>query len=575
MKRSRVILWIITIAVLLSLGQLSVGSAEETVVAQSNEETYALQDASTSLEDAAGYIQKMFYPVKKTGLKKAPKPQGNNLQGVEQRLYQKIMPEIASIAAGNRASAIFTYPVGEVFDQVTFTASDLGVDAIIANGAFTPEATAAMEKKLDVDTGALLKALLADAPYEMYWFDKTAGLVVGGMRYSGNSSSITVLGDFSIRFAVVSDYAEDLYTVDTSYGQSVSQAVENAAQIVQDYEAYSDYDRLMAYKNEICALTSYNDEAAAGGVPYGNPWQLVWVFDGDPDTTVVCEGYAKAFQYLNDLSSSSVTVISVTGDMDDGAHMWNIVTMDDGKHYLVDVTNCDQGTIGYPDKLFLKGYSSGNAEDGYVISVGSRNILYSYSGNGYPLEDLKIVPWNYLVGKPASPSYVLSATKGYTGFQLAVRLDEASARMAESVLIGGAGDPILCSGRDVLIPLTEAGTFDISLAVVVEGVASDPGPVFSIQVGQLSENQFIVPQGVTALGEEAFLGTSAEAAVIPETVTEIGANAFQGMSSMKLIKFCGGIDAFNLSALGLGDQVLLCLSDVSAGFETGRSFLIE
>ena len=36
------------------------------------------------------------------------------------------------------------------------------------------------------------------------------------------------------------------------------------------------------------------------GLPYGDPWQLIYVFDDDPDTNVVCEGYAKAFKYEAD-----------------------------------------------------------------------------------------------------------------------------------------------------------------------------------------------------------------------------------------------------------------------------------
>ena len=68
------------------------------------------------------------------------------------------------------------------------------------------------------------------------------------------------------------------------------------------YQGRSDYEKLAAYCREICGLVSFDYAATANGVPYGDPWQLVNVFDGDPATNVVCEGYAKAFQYLCDLS---------------------------------------------------------------------------------------------------------------------------------------------------------------------------------------------------------------------------------------------------------------------------------
>jgi replicative DNA helicase len=50
----------------------------------------------------------------------------------------------------------------------------------------------------------------------------------------------------------------------------------------------SDYEKLQSYRNEICGLTDYNHAAVTDGAPYGNPWQLIWVFDGNSTTNVVC-----------------------------------------------------------------------------------------------------------------------------------------------------------------------------------------------------------------------------------------------------------------------------------------------
>ena len=71
-----------------------------------------------------------------------------------------------------------------------------------------------------------------------------------------------------------------------------------------------DYGKLCYFRDAICSLTDYNHEAVADKV-YGDPWQLVWVFDGKPNTKVVCEGYAKAFQYLAGMATTEATVISV------------------------------------------------------------------------------------------------------------------------------------------------------------------------------------------------------------------------------------------------------------------------
>ena len=104
------------------------------------------------------------------------------------------------------------------------------------------------------------------------------------------------------------------------------------------------------------------------------------VFDGDPATNVVCEGYAKAFQYLCDLSEFKGDIVcrTVTGSMNGGDHMWNVVQMEDGKNYMVDVTNCDSGTIGAPDKLLLAG---GTREDGgraYIMPLNPGSMAYAY-----------------------------------------------------------------------------------------------------------------------------------------------------------------------------------------------------
>ena len=229
----------------------------------------------------------------------------------------------------------------------------------------------------------MVDALLQDDPYELYWFDKTAGFQYG-MPYSYTSASIS-LGDYTISFVVASAYQDGgTYAMNTTYGQSASKAAENAKAIIAANNGKSDLAKLNAYREKICELVDYNDEAAAGGVSYGDPWQMVWVFDGDTSTNVVCEGYSKAFKYLCDNTSfgGKITAVCVTGSMgvggSSGPHMWNLVKMPDGKNYLADITNCDSGSVGYPDLLFLCGYSSGSASAGYTYMAGSTAVKYVY-----------------------------------------------------------------------------------------------------------------------------------------------------------------------------------------------------
>jgi len=220
---------------------------------------------------------------------------------------------------------------------------------------------------------ALFFALTADYPLEMYWH----GL---SFSYGSGSFSFTVADDFQ---------GADRYTVDPAKAYAAYSTIENsagnAARIINDARSLStDLDRLVYFKEAICSLVSYNRAAAeSSSMSYGHPWQMIWIFDNDSSTQVVCEGYAKAFQYLCDktFTSGQVQCYSVSGIMG-GNHMWNVVSFQ-GKNYLVDVTNCDGGdgsfTVGYPYRLFLAG-GSGSPSGGYTISYPK--VYTDVSSNG-------------------------------------------------------------------------------------------------------------------------------------------------------------------------------------------------
>lgn len=292
----------------------------------------------------------------------------------EKAIYDQLKTSIAGIAA-NGGSTEFTF-------SWTFTYAELGLDGMPST--ITDDIKAKISEKIG-DINKVIDVLLVDCPYELYWFDKTRGWSAHDL-YSGDGEGITLN-------RVLSLYVSDNYRgnnnefmVDASRAQSAAAAAAKAKEIVDKYKDASDYQKLLGYKEEICKLTDYNHGAADNAdTPYGDPWQLVYVFDGDKDTTVVCEGYAKAFQYLCDLTkfdTSSIVCYTITGIMEGGTgaggHMWNIVTMPDGQNYLVDVTNSDDGTIGSDGTLFLAG-GNGSVDNGYSFSNKSGySITYSY-----------------------------------------------------------------------------------------------------------------------------------------------------------------------------------------------------
>ena len=403
----RTIFFLIAVFVLQTVcwGYFSVAMGEELYLDTSalhetiKSETYSEDDLIT------GYIQEKLYGAKPVQTKSILLA-GSYLSGAARALYLQLFDMISQVAAGTVVSTVFTFPVEQIYPQTVFTAQDLGVSAIVSNGAFTPEAAKAISNLLlSIEPRSVFKALLSDCPYALYWYDRTDS---GGVdifypdSFAFKGGNLTILGSLTVRIAVSSDYSGGEYLVNPSYGQSVTAAVQNAHEIVSRYEGLKDYDRLLAYKNEICALTAYNYTATEEN--FGNPWQLIWVLDGDPKTNVVCEGYAKAFQYLNDLSDTAVSVISVTGNLCEEKHMWNIVCMEDGKKYLADITNCDKGMAGYPNYLFLAGYADGNIKDGYWFSVAGGRILYQYESDlVFAQTDLEIAAWSYLMGGPPAP----------------------------------------------------------------------------------------------------------------------------------------------------------------------------
>ena len=220
----------------------------------------------------------------------------------------------------------------------------------------------------EIDYNTVTRALVHDNPFESYWYHswKASGVYDG----SGN-----IIYSFKMQPQPnyrPSDFDEDNPTIITAKAAAAVTASNNAKAIVQQYAGYSDYNKLCAYADKICALVTY-DYNAANNKTYEwdiNPWTLVNVFDNDTSTNVVCEGYAEAFQYLCDCSTfqQDVECYSPSGNN----HKWNIVRIN-SVSYLMDVTHCDNGSTAYRGPKFLGG-GSGSVESGYVI--GGFNYAY-------------------------------------------------------------------------------------------------------------------------------------------------------------------------------------------------------
>ena len=404
--QKRVISGILALALVLTLA-LTLAQADVRV------ELDGIDGGSASVtvpeDDSAALLEGYLYQVNGLDVPEVVKAEGGGntasrpatyavaLNVATQTIYDKLVPEIKAIANGERTSSI----VKVEGLNITYYKSDLGLDTLVTGNSFTAEAQAKVKQLFTADVSAdvLLTSLITHLPYELYWFDKTNGIQISyGM--TGTDEYVTI-SSVEIMFHVSQDYAvtegDSYYPTmpDTTKTGAATAAAAKAAEVVAKNQGKGTYSKLVAYADYIKNAVSYNYAAADknNNYSYGDPWQLIYVFDGDPNTNVVCEGYSKAFKYLCDLtwtgSDPEVACYLPTGTMDGDAHMWNIVSIG-GANYLTDITNCDSGTIGAPDQLFLCGVRGG-VDSGYIADLtGNTTTVYFYDNETLALYDKEL-----------------------------------------------------------------------------------------------------------------------------------------------------------------------------------------
>ena len=416
-----------------------------------------------------------------------PRPLTVALKDVEGALKDKIK----EVAAGNLASTQFSFA-----NTWTKTKAEWGITGEVfqtvgSKTTLTPQASEAIRAKLGLD--ALMRKQLLEMPYELYWYNKTKGVSMGySVATSGNDVTVRNL---TLSMNVSQDYAKFVSTTsynpfeaDTAKTGAVADTPKKAQAVVNAHAGETDYQKLVSYREYIKGEVSYNTGAAGGGYPYGGPWQLIYVFDGNSTTNVVCEGYAKAFQYLCDLTfqnqegrpSSSL----VSGKMDDGDHMWNVVAIG-GRNYLVDVTNCDTGSIGAPDQLFLCGAAENVAGKQYTVTLG-KTIVYVYDEKtveSYASEHLKLSPVAYDPNAMSAPSVSGKVVSYNPGNATTVQLiEQGHIEVAYETIIGatnGSGQ----KEQNFSFDAVAAGTYDLvvtkdaHLTYTVKGVVVGDSPL--------------------------------------------------------------------------------------------------
>ena len=471
---------------------------------------------------AEGYILQVLRPgAGRSAQKRSNSDATAKLNVSEMKLFNALKQKITSAARGEVATAVFDIPIKSFCDNVSLTAKDLGLKSLTDDYGLTLEAYRAFLDYMNIDITRVWHALLFDCPYDLYWHDKTCGVTWGW--YAGGSSGGGIpcilvnntlripdydTGYFRMRFYVAKEYSREnkvgTFNINTSLGAAITTAGQTIASIISSNSSNTDLAKLTAYKDKICELVDYNYAAVTNtSTPYGNPWQLVWIFDNDPNTLVVCEGYSKGFQYLCDLTawSDSVTCSTVTGYMwtsnsNGGGHMWNVVTYN-GTRYLVDVTNCDAGAIGHPDNLFMKGFSR-TAYGNYEYQIGDTTVHYQYdemTSDTYKDEDIR------LDDDPLGPDESL-IERGTCGNGVSWAINKSTGIM----MIYGSGSMDSYAGSE------------------------PPWKAYKSSITKV-----VLDKGITGIGSEAFKNcTSLTIVDFRSSVTAIGAGAFSGCPQLTI-----------------------------------------
>lgn len=265
----------------------------------------------------------------------------------------------------------------------------------------------------------------------------------------------------------------------------------------------------------ICSQVTYNQTAAENdNTPYGDPWQLIYVFDDNPNTNVVCEGYAKAFQYLCDLSEFTDTACytvsgTMTGGTGAGPHMWNIVTLG-GNNYLVDVTNCDGTSVGNTDQLFLKAPDpGGNVDTKYTFTIDTSNVV------NYTYDEGQITLYGGDILTLAASDYDPNAESSGSA--------QVSLADAEVTVIGG--------------PFTYSGTSQIpNVTVELGGVTLTPNTDYTLSYSNTNGGTGNTTNAgtitITVTGTGGYNGTKTATYAIGKATPNVGTVSYNGTAAI-------------------------------------------
>ena len=159
-------------------------------------------------------------------------------------------------------------------------------------------------------------------------------------------SNIAIAGGGTIYVAVFDEFATG-----TARAEYTAQFKAAADQIIWQASTFkTNFEKAEFVHDIICKKMTYAFNSSGTG----------WVDNGFTHSVIgalvngygVCDGYSKAFQYI--MNRLGIDCLLITGDAN-GSHAWNLVEMDNGKYYFLDLTwdDVDDGYINIYYDYFL------------------------------------------------------------------------------------------------------------------------------------------------------------------------------------------------------------------------------
>lgn len=214
---------------------------------------------------------------------------------------------------------------------------------------------------------------------EYYWLSNTVYPSVVVNSYNGT------IREVRLNVSIYDEYADEKYR--KSLDEAIDNRTDEYIRMIKEVGDQSKYDIVKLVHDKILDDVEYGYDENGDPLDTPQAHSIVGVLDGDPDTDVVCEGYAKTFQLI--LNALNIDNVYVTGYAFSGsyyeAHAWNMVMMDDGEYYNFDVTWDDQENELLRYMYFAKGL--GFNDDHFADSSEGKGTLFLYDLPDVPETD--------------------------------------------------------------------------------------------------------------------------------------------------------------------------------------------